>query len=145
MANFNLNKVILGGRLTADPVLKTTPSGVPVCNFSVAVNRRYVSKDGSPAEADFFNVTAWRQTAEFVSRYFRKAGSICIVGHAETRSWVDQTGVKRFAAKIVADEAYFVDAKADMPQTGYGGYAPQGFAMAPAPPMETVDDGELPF
>ena len=71
MANFNFNKVILGGRLTADPELKTTPSGISVTSFTVAVNRRFGGKSGEEAQADFFNVTAWRQTAEFITRYFR--------------------------------------------------------------------------
>ena len=75
MANFNFNKVILGGRLTADPELKTTPSGISVTSFTVAVNRRFGGKAGEEAQADFFNVTAWRQTAEFITRYFRKASS----------------------------------------------------------------------
>lgn len=149
MANFNLNKVILGGRLTADPVLKTTPTGIQACSFTMAVNRRFAKGDGQ-SEADFFNCTAWRQTAEFVSRYFRKASSICIVGHVETRSWIGQDGQKRFATEIVADEAYFVDAKNEMPaaQGAYapaaGTYIPQDY-MVPPPAMETVDDGELPF
>jgi single-strand DNA-binding protein len=160
VANFNLNKVILGGRMTADPVLKVTPSGVQVCNFSIAVNRRFAEEKGGEKAADFFNVTCWRQTAEFVSRYFRKASSICVVGSIHTRSWVDQTGQKKFGVEIVADEAYFVDAKAEMPgtamqnpqvQQGYaapapqiGGYMPQAYVMD-SPPMECVDDGELPF
>lgn len=107
MANFSLNKVILGGRLTADPILKTTPSGILVATFSIAVNRR--EKKGG--EADFFNVTAWRQTAEFITRYFRKASSICVVGSIQTKSWVGQDGQKKFAVHIVADEVYFVDSK----------------------------------
>jgi single-strand DNA-binding protein len=160
VANFNLNKVILGGRMTADPVLKVTPSGVQVCNFSIAVNRRFADEKGGEKAADFFNVTCWRQTAEFVSRYFRKASSICVVGSIQTRSWVDQTGQKKFGVDIVADEAYFVDAKAEMPgaamqnpqvQQGYaapapqiGGYMPHAYVMD-SPPMECVDDGELPF
>ena len=165
--------MILGGRLTADPELKTTPTGVQVCSFTMAVNRRFTTKGDGQSEADFFNCTAWKQTAEFVSRYFRKASSICVVGHIETRSWVDQTGQKKFGVDIVADEAYFVDAKAEIPQVGNSGvgeyaphtghvgeYAPQAQTTAPAPqiggympqayvmdspPMETVDDGELPF
>lgn len=97
MANFNFNKVIMGGRLTADPELKTTPSGVSVTSFTVAVNRNYRSKSGEEPQADFINVTAWRQTAEFISRYFRKASSICIVGSIQTRSfWTDNQGQKRF-------------------------------------------------
>ena len=115
MANFNLNKVILGGRLTADPELKTTPSGISVCSFCVAVNRDYKGPDGK-YQADVINVTAWRGTAEFVSRYFRKASSICVVGSIQTRTWVDQAGQKRFGVDIVAEEARFVDALKDAPE-----------------------------
>lgn len=104
MANFNFNKIILGGRLTADPELKTTPSGISVTTFSIAVNKRV--KEGEEAQADFFNVTAWRQTAEFITRYFRKASSICVVGELHNRSWVDQQGQKRYATEIVASEAF---------------------------------------
>ena len=115
MANFNFNKVIMGGRLTADPELKTTPSGVSVTSFTIAVNRRFGGKNGEESQADFFQVTAWRQTAEFITRYFRKASTICVVGSLETRNWVDQSGQKRFATEIVADEAYFVDTKSEAP------------------------------
>lgn len=114
MANFNFNKVIIGGRLTADPDLKTTPSGISVCSFVVAVNRR--ASGDREAAADFLNCTAWRQTAEFISRYFHKASSICVMGSIQTRSWVDQQGQKRFSTEIVADEAFFVDAKSEMPE-----------------------------
>lgn len=156
MANYNFNKVILGGRLTADPELKTTPSGISVTSFTVAVNRRFGTKEGEQPQADFFNVTAWRQTAEFITKFFRKASSICIVGSLQTRSWTDQQGQKRFATEIVADEAYFVDAKAEMPAAAapanqsaapaYGGYMPEGYAAAPAPSFEELaDDEELPF
>lgn len=94
MANFNLNKVILGGRMTADPELKMTSSGIPVTTFSIAVNRRFQSKsqDGQQQaqQADFINCTAWRNTAEFVTRYFRRGSSICVTGSIQTRSWTDQ-------------------------------------------------------
>lgn len=116
MANFNLNKVILGGRLTADPELKQTPSGVAVCSFTLAINRKF-SKDGQQ-EADFINCQAWRQTAEFINRYFRKGSSICITGSIQTRSWQDQNGQKRFATDVVVDEAMFVDGKNDAQGTG---------------------------
>lgn len=134
MANFNFNKVILGGRLTADPELKTTPSGVSVTTFTVAVNRRFADKQSGENTADFFNVQAWRQTAEFICRYFRKASSICVVGSLQTRSWVGQDGQKRFATEIVADEAYFVDAKSEMPGGTAAGasYSPTGTANAAA-------------
>ena len=110
MANFNLNKSILGGRLAADPELKQTQSGVSVCSFKVAVNRRY-AKDGNQ-EADFINCQAWRQTAEFICKYFKKGSSICVVGAIQTRSWEDN-GQKRYATEVVVDEAYFVDGKGD--------------------------------
>ncbi len=90
MSNLNLNKVILGGRLTADPELKLTPSGVPVVSFGLAINRRFQSRstEGAPAQTqvDFINIVAWRATAEFISRYFRKGSAICIVGSIQTRS-----------------------------------------------------------
>lgn len=155
MANFNFNKVILGGRLTADPELKTTPSGISVTSFTVAVNRRFGGKNGEDTQADFFNVTAWRQTAEFVTRYFRKASSICVVGSIQTRSWTDQSGQKRFATEIVADEAYFVDAKSESPiavqqmnaaytaGAGYGMTAPQPTA-APSYVPEGYGYGNAP-
>lgn len=82
----------------------------------MAVNRR-TAKAGETPQADFISVTAWRQTAEFITKYFRKASSICIVGSIQTRSWTDQQGQKRFATEIVADEAYFVDAKSEIAST----------------------------
>ncbi len=111
MANLNVNKSILGGRLTADVELKQTASGISACTFTIAVNRRY-SKDGQQ-EADFINCQAWRQSAEFVSKYFKKGSSILIVGAIQTRSWTDNNGQKRYATEVVADEAYFVDGKND--------------------------------
>lgn len=157
MANFNFNKIILGGRLTADPELKTTPSGISVTTFSIAVNKRV--KEGEEAQADFFNVTAWRQTAEFITRYFRKASSICVVGELHNRSWVDQQGQKRYATEIVASEAFFVDAKSEMPQAGQAPrtqsytppasthYVPEAYQTnMTMPDFSTLpDDEELPF
>ena len=111
MANFNFNKVILGGRLTADPELKSTPSGVHVTTFTIAVNRRYSGKSGEGNQADFINVTAWRQTADFISEFFHKANCICVVGSIQTRSWTDNSGQKRYATDVIADEACFVEGK----------------------------------
>lgn len=154
MAALNLNKVILGGRLTHDPELKTTASGVSVVSFTVAINRNYKGKNGEAPQADFLNVTAWRQTAEFITRYFRKASSICVVGSIQTRSWTDQNGQKRFATEIVADEAYFVDAKSEMPgakETSKDGdtYIPEAYqaTAATAPKFEEIDpqSEDLPF
>lgn len=160
MANFNFNKVILGGRLTADPELKTTPSGVSVTSFTVAVNRNYRSKSGEEQQADFIDVTAWRQTAEFITRYFRKASSICVVGSLQKRSWTDNQGQKRYSTEVVADEAFFVDAKSESPiavqqaadRMG-GAYVPENYGApafqtpsAQAPKFEEIaDDDDLPF
>ena len=113
MANFNLNKVMLGGRLTADPELKQTQNGIQVASFSIAVNRRVRSNDNQQPNADFFNVTAWRATAEFVSRYFRKGSSIFVVGTLQNRSWTDQQGIKRYTTDIIADEIHFVDSRSE--------------------------------
>jgi single-strand DNA-binding protein len=142
MANFNLNKVILGGRVTADPEFKATPQGISVCSFSVAVNRR--SKDGQ-APADFINCQAWRATAEFIHRYFKKGSSICLVGSIQTRTWNDQQGNKRYATEVIVDEAYFVDSKSDNAAPAFGMDA-ASFQTQQAPKFEEIaGDDDLPF
>ena len=138
-ANFNFNKVILGGRLTADPELKATQSGVSVLSFTVAVNRKY-QKEGE-AQTDFINCVAWRQTAEFITKFFRKGSSISVVGSVQTRSWTDNDGNKRYATDIVVDEAYFVDSKGEGGQATT--YIPDAYTST-EPNFEPVDDG-LPF
>ena len=149
MANFNMNKAIIAGRLTNDPELKQTQSGTPVCTFNVAVNRRF-AKEGDQS-VDFLTVTAWRQTAEFVSRYFRKGSSICVVGSIQTRTWKDQNGNNRHATEILADEVLFVDGKSDaQPQnTAQNEYAQIPNTPAPlqtAPKFEELKtDEDLPF
>lgn len=147
MANFNLNKVVLGGRLTSDPELKQTQNGIPVCSFSLAVNRK-VGKD-KPQETDFINCQAWRGTAEFISKYFHKGSSLCIIGSIQTRSWTDNNGQKRYATEVVADEALFVDGKNDTQATGAyipDPYTTTTFTTATAPDFEAVSsDDQLPF
>ena len=140
MANFNLNKVILGGRMTADPELKQTPQGVSVTSFSIAVNRR-----GKDAQTDFISCVAWRQTADFICRFFKKGSSICISGSVQTRTWNDQQNNKRYATEIVADEAYFVDAKADAPTASFGTDAPAFQTQETARFEEVASDDDLPF
>ena len=110
MAGFNLNKVILGGRLTSDPELRQTLSGIPVCAFGIAVNRKFNRE--SEAQVDFINCIAWRQNAEFISTYFKKGSSVCITGAIQTRTWTDKQGVKRYVTEVIAEEIGFVDAKA---------------------------------
>lgn len=141
-ANYNFNKVILGGRLTANAELKATPSGVSVCSFTVAVNRK-AAKDREQ-QTDFITCVAWRQTAEFISRYFAKGSSICVVGSIQTRSWTDNNGGKRYATELVVDEAYFVDGKNDAaPSDVQSSDAPSANV---APQFEELADGEeLPF
>ena len=152
MANFNFNKVMLGGRLTADPELKQTPNGIQLVTFSIAVNRRYRSNDNNQQATDFFNVTAWRQTAEFVARYFKKGSSIFVVGSLQNRTWTDQQGAKRYATDIVADEVNFVDSRGD--GSTAAPYTPDAYASAPAfstpagvaPNFEEIKtDDDLPF
>lgn len=137
--SFNFNKVIIGGRLTADPELKVTPSGTSVTSFVVAVDRN-VGKDAEK-KADFINVVAWRQTAEFITRYFRKGSSLCIVGALQVRSWNDQNGNKRYTTEIVAGEAYFVDSKSDTAQNTIQVVAPTVTPQF----KELSDDEEFPF
>ena len=154
MSSLNLNKVILCGRLTADPELKQTPSGVAVVSFTLAVNRRYQSRsaDGASAQqqADFISVVAWRERAEFIARYFRKGSALCITGSIQTRSWQDQQGQKRYTTEVVADEAMFVDSKNEGGSNGqFGGdsyNAPSYSSPASAPKFEELKtDDDLPF
>ena len=106
MASFN--KVILIGNMTADPELKQTTAGLSVCTFSIAVNRRYTKAEQGQQTVDFFNVVAWRQTAEFVSRYFKKGNPILVCGQLQNRSWTDNQGQKRYVTEISAEDVTFV-------------------------------------
>ena len=147
MANFNFNKVILGGRLTADPELKHTAAGIPVTSFTVAVNRR--TKTNDQRAADFITCVAWRTTAEFITKYFRKGSSICVVGNIQTRTWEDAQGNKRYNTEVVVEEVNFVDSASESqsrapsqpgtynPYTGAGSYAPE----PPQPYSSAADDG----
>lgn len=143
-----LNKAILMGRLTADPELKYTPTNVAVVRFTVAVDRRFV-RQGEERQADFINCIAWRQQAEFVSKYFTKGRMINVVGSIQTRTWDDQqSGQKRFSTEVVADEVNFCGDKpansggngafAPQSQSGFNGNSNDGFM-----PVEADDD--LPF
>ena len=156
MSSLNLNKVILCGRLTADPELRQTNSGIAVVRFTLAVNRRTSrNADGSQAQpqADFISVVAWRERAEFISRYFRKGSALCVTGSIQTSSWQDQQGQKRYATEVVADEAMFVDSKNENGNTAAGGQygadsynAPSYSSPASAPNFEELKtDDDLPF
>jgi single-strand DNA-binding protein len=108
-----MNKVILLGRLTADPELRyTTGSNIPVCRFSIAVKRPY-AKQGEERQADFFRITAWRSTAEFASRYFKKGMRVLIEGYLRNNDYEDSQGIRHYTSEIQAERVYFADGKRD--------------------------------
>lgn len=113
----DLNKVILMGHITADPELKQTTNGVSVCSFSIGVNRRYSKAEQGQQSVDFINIVAWRQQAEFITRYFKKGSSIVICGSIQTRTWTDNNGQKRYATEVVADEVSFGENKGSATET----------------------------
>ena len=141
MSNLSLNKVVLCGRLTSDPELKTTATGIPVLSFTLAVNRPYRAADANSGQptADFISVVAWRQRAEFIARYFRKGSSICLTGSIQTRKWTDQNNVTRYATEVIVEDAHFVDSK------GEGGAVPAEAYPVASEEFVPVDDEKLPF
>jgi single-strand DNA-binding protein len=153
MANLNFNKVMLGGRLSADPELKNTPSGISVTSFFIAVNRNYKGKNSEEATADFISCKAWRHTADFITKYFRKGSSIFVTGSLQTGNWTDKNGVKHYTTDLVIDEAYFVDAKGERTQAPPGGtytppvgtYIPEAYLTPPPDLQEIGEDEDLPF
>lgn len=140
------NLVVLTGRLTADPELKYTPNNIPVTSFSIAVSRRY--KAGEENQADFINIVAWRQTAEFITKYFSKGSMIGIEGSIQTRRYVDKdTGKNRTAFEVVANNVQFVESKRDS-AADTRNEAPASFSNAGANEFVEIDnssDDDLPF
>ena len=163
-----LNHITIMGRLTRDPELRRTGSGIAVASFSLAVDRDFGGRDGGERETDFIDCVAWRHTGEFVSKYFTKGRMAVVSGRLQIRSWTDKDGNKRRTAEVVADNVYFGDSKRD-DQSGssysgnsYGNYGNYGSApAAPAAPayggysaptapasdfaMLDDDDAQLPF
>ena len=138
------NLVVLTGRLTADPELKTTPNGISVTSFSIAVGRRY--RAGEEAQTDFINIVAWRQTAEFITKYFKKGSMIGIEGSIQTRRYTDKNGNNRTAFEVVASNAQFVESKRD--SVGATGDAPASFSNAETNDFAEIGSGsddDLPF
>lgn len=144
MANLYFNKVILGGRMTADPELKTTQTGVPVLSFTIAVNRR--KTNGGEQVSDFINCVAWRERAEFISRYFRKGSCICIVGELQIRKWQDSDENKRYATEVIVSEVHFVDSKNES-QSASASYMPEAYTTSAEGlvPLSISDDDDIPF
>ena len=116
-----LNHIVIMGRLTRDPELRRTGSGIAVASFTVAVDRDFGGRDGGEKETDFIDCVAWRQTGEFVSKYFTKGRMIVVSGRLQIRSWTDKDGNKRRTAEVVADNCYFGDSKRDAEGGSYGG------------------------
>ena len=165
-----LNHIVIMGRLTRDPELRRTGSGIAVASFTVAVDRDFGDRDGGEKETDFIDCVAWRHTGEFVSKYFTKGSMIVVSGRLQIRGWTDKDGNKRRTAEVVADNCYFGDSKRDdqggsyggntyggnfggnaygggynAPAPSYGGYSAPASAPASDFAMLDDDDAQLPF
>ena len=163
-----LNHITIMGRLTRDPELRRTGSGIAVASFTVAVDRDFGGRDGGERETDFIDCVAWRQTGEFVSKYFTKGSMIVVSGRLQIRSWNDKDGNKRRTAEVVADNVYFGESKRGnesssysggnsyggnsyggnsyaTPAPSYGGYAAPAGNPASDFAMLDDDDAQLPF
>lgn len=140
-----LNHITLMGRLTKDVELRRTGSGVPVASFTIAVDRDFGGRDGGEKETDFIDIVAWRQSGEFVSKYFIKGRMIVVSGRLQIRSWTDKDGNKRRSAEVVADNCYFGDSK----NSNTGSADTVSIYNTPATPgdfaMLDDSDAELPF
>jgi single-strand DNA-binding protein len=136
------------GRLTKDPELRRTGSGIAVASFTVAVDRDFADKQSGEKETDFIECVAWRQTGEFVSKYFTKGRMAVVSGRLQIRSWTDKDGNKRRTAEVVADNVYFGDSKTESSGGGnYGTYAAPTPSPTPASNFAMLedDDAQLPF
>ncbi|MBX7136103.1 MAG: single-stranded DNA-binding protein [Fimbriimonadaceae bacterium] len=134
----SINRVVLVGRLTRDPELRTTTTGKSVCDFSIAVNKRVKPTDGSP-DADFFRVSVWSQTAEFVSNYCTKGRLVAVDGRLQTRKWQDQQGNNRETVEIVGENVQLLDRPKDDGHGGGGGGGAQTAAVSTAASIEEFD------
>ena len=147
-----MNQIVIMGRLTRDPDKRQTPNGVPVTSFSLAVDRGYAPKDGGDRQTDFIDVVAWRNTAEFVSKYFVKGQMAAVTGRLQIRDWQDKDGNKRRSAEVVADNVYFTESKKSR-EASFGHAEPRDdFNAGYSSPVEgsdfaelDMDDGDLPF
>ena len=135
----SLNKVVLIGHLVADPELKQTQSGVSVTTFQIGVTRRFTK--GQEPTSDFFTIVAWRTTAEFICKYFKKGNAICVCGSLQSRSWTAQDGSKRYTVEVVADEASFIEKKVENAR------AESSFESSEDVPNfeDVTSDSDLPF
>ena len=139
-----LNHIVIMGRLTRDPELRRTGSGIAVASFTLAVDRDFAPKDGGERECDFIDCVAWRQTGEFVDKYFSKGRMAVVSGRLQIRGWTDKEGNKRRTAEVVADNVYFGDSKKDDSDNKSGN---SGYHEAPHSDFAMLDDEDarLPF
>jgi len=135
-----LNKAILVGRLTKDPELRSTASGISVVSFTVAITRSY-ARQGEERQTDFINCVAFRNTADFISRYFAKGNMIAVDGSIQTRTWDDQEGKRHWVTEVMVNEAHFVESKKDSAQSANVG----GGAALPMEFGPDATDDDLPF
>ena len=143
-----MNKVFLIGNLTRDPEMRSTQSGVPVCNFSIAVNRRFRNAQTGQQETDFLNIVAWRQLAELCGRYLTKGSKVSVMGSIQTRTYEAQDGSKRYVTEVIADNVEFCDSRPSEgghPRTDNPPPPPAPSGSAPSGGFTEVDDDELPF
>ena len=150
-----LNHITIMGRLTRDPELRRTGSGIAVASFTVAVDRDFGKNESGERETDFIDCVAWRQTGEFVSKYFTKGSMAVVSGRLQIRGWTDKDGNKRRSAEVVADNIYFGESKrgneggnsafASAPAPSFGGYSAPASAPASDFAMLDDDDAQLPF
>ena len=142
-----MNKVILVGRLTADPELRYTSGNIPVTSFSIAVSRRY--KAGEETQADFINIVAWAKTGEFCSKYFTKGQQVAVSGHLQTRNYDDKDGKKVYVTEVIAEDAYFADSKrepgANNFDAGFNPSAQPSNTPSSEGFMAIEEDSNLPF
>ncbi len=140
-----LNKAVIMGRLTRDPEVRKTQSGVSVCSFSVACDRDIVDKASGERGVDFINVTAWRSTADFVGKYFTKGRMAVVIGRIQVRNYTDKDGNKRTATEIVADSVYFGDSKKNADDNNSTPAAASQPDPAPQNDYQEASDDDLPF
>ena len=150
-----LNQIVIMGRLTRDPELRRTGSGTAVASFTLTVDRDFSGRDGGEKETDFIDCVAWRQTGEFVSKYFSKGRMAVVTGRLQIRGWTDKDGNKRRTAEVIADSVYFGDSKKESDNgSSYGGnsynspgYNAPGYAGPPQNDFAEIedDDAQLPF
>lgn len=148
-----LNKAVVMGRLTRDPELRHTQSGIAVTSFSLAIERDFRSQ-GEEKQTDFIDIVCWRQTAEFTAKWFRKGQLVAIAGRIQSRKWQDKEGNNRVSVEIVADEAHFAERRSEGPSEQNYDIPPHPASNGATPPLAPAgstfmeledDDGELPF